>query len=285
MNLRAYIVPTAVIGIGIAWIGVPRVVNINRHEQRHELSHAHNLAAQSDWCSESRSNDSRGWHCEVREFEMSPGAFDGIDAGPNGGIEVSGWGRDAIHVLAKVEGRARQDDIAEALVSEVRIDMDGMALQADGPKTERRESWSVSYRVSVPHMYDLDLNTVNGGISIEDVNGNIEFSATNGGVSLTEVGGDVRGRTTNGGLKISLSGDQWDGTGLDVRTTNGGITFVLPDGFNAQLESATTNGSLSVDFPITVSGRIDRRLQTQLGSGGPLLRAITTNGGVTIKQR
>ena len=285
MNLRAYIVPTAVIGIGIAWIGVPRVVNINRHQQRHELSHAHNLAAQSDWCSESRSNDSRGWHCEVREFEMSPGAFDGIDAGPNGGIEVSGWGRDVIHVLAKVEGRARQDDIAEALVSEVRIDMDGMALQADGPKTERRESWSVSYRVSVPRMYDLDLNTVNGGISIEDVNGNIEFSATNGGVSLTEVGGDVRGRTTNGGLKISLSGDQWDGAGLDVRTTNGGITFVLPDGFNAQLESATTNGSLSVDFPITVSGRIDRRLKTQLGSGGPLLRAITTNGGVTIKQR
>lgn len=287
MNLRAYLVPTAVIGFGIAFVGVPRVVNMHNHRQSESLSHSHSLSqvVQSDWCRESRSNDSRGWHCEVREFDMSPGAFDGIDAGPNGGIEVSGWGQDAIHVLAKVEGRARSDDIAEALVSDVRIDMDGMDLQADGPKTERRESWSVSYRVSVPHMYDLDLNTVNGGISIEDVNGQIEFNATNGGVSLTEVGGDVRGRTLNGGLKITLSGDQWDGAGLDVRTTNGGITFILPDGFNAQLESATTNGSLSVDFPITVSGRIDRRLHTQLGSGGPLLRAITTNGGVKIKQR
>ena len=277
MNLKAYIVPTAVIGLGIAWVGVPHITKDHSSGPSHLI--------QSDWCLESRSNDHRGWFCEVREFEMSPGAFDRVDAGPNGGIEVMGWGRNEIRVLAKIQGRARHDDIAEALVSKVHLGTDGLVLQAEGPPTERRESWSVSYRVSVPHRYDLDLRTVNGGISIEAVNGQIEFSATNGGVSLVGVGGDVRGRTTNGGLKIRLSGSQWDGVGLDVRTTNGGITIVLPDGFNAELESATTNGSLSVDFPITVSGRIDRRLRTQLGSGGPLLRAITTNGGVTIKKR
>ena len=255
MNLKAYIVPTAVIGFGIAWVGVPRVVNMHDH------SHSQSNVVQSDWCSESRNNN-RGWFCEVREFEMSPGAFDRVDAGPNGGIEVTGWDRNEIHVLAKVEGWAGNDDIAMDLVSEVQIGMDELALEAEGPRTERREGWSVSYRISVPSRYDLDLSTVNVGISIEDVHGDIEFNATNGGVSLTEVGGDVSGRTTNGGLKIRLSGNQWDGEGLDVRTTNGGITFVLPDEFNAQLESATTNGSLSVDFPITVSGRIDRRLRS-----------------------
>ncbi len=280
MNLKAYIIPTAVIGFGIAWFGVPRVVH--HQKDKHSLSHV----IQSDWCMESRNNDrNRGWHCEVREFEMSPGAFDQVDASPNGSIEVTGWGRNEIRVLAKVLGRARTDDIAESLVSEVRISMDGMALDADGPKTERRESWSVSYRISVPHAADLDLNTVNGGITVEDVRGDIEFSATNGGVSLMDVGGSVSGRTTNGGLKVQLSGDSWDGEGLDVRTTNGGIVLVIPDEFNAELESATTNGGISVDFPVTVSGRINRRLRTTLGSGGPLLRAITTNGGVTIKKR
>jgi hypothetical protein len=277
MNLKAYIIPTAVIGFGIAWFGVPRVVDMKKET----LS----SVVQSDWCAESRDNSNRGWYCEVREFEFSPGAFDHVDAGPNGGIEVMGWGRDEIRVLAKVQGWARHDDIARDLVSDVRVGMDGMSLDADGPRTERREGWSVSYRISVPNEYDLDLNTVNGGISIEDVRGTIEFNATNGGVTLTEVGGDVSGRTTNGGLKIYLSGTEWDGAGLDVRTTNGGITFVMPDDFNAELESATTNGSLSVDFPITVSGRIDRRLRTQIGEGGALLRAITTNGGVTIKKR
>ncbi len=277
MNLKAYIIPTAVIGFGIAWYGVPRVVHMHHGSRSNVI--------QSDWCMESRNNSDRGWYCEVREFEMSPGAFDQVDASPNGSIEVTGWDRGQIHVLAKVQGRARTDDIAESLVSEVQISKGGMSLDADGPKTERRESWSVSYRISVPHESDLDLNTVNGGITVDDVQGDIEFSATNGGVSLMEVGGSVSGRTTNGGLKIQLSGDRWDGEGLDVRTTNGGIVLVLPDDFNAELESATTNGGISVDFPITVSGRIDRRLKTQLGSGGPLIRAITTNGGVTIKKR
>ena len=277
MNLKAYIIPTAVIGFGIAWYGVPRVVHMH--------SESHSNVIQSDWCMESRNDSDRGSYCEVREFEMSPGAFDQVDASPNGSIEVTGWGRDEIRVLAKVQGRARTDDIAESLVSEVQISKDGMSLDSDGPKTERRESWSVSYRINVPHESDLDLNTVNGGITVDDVQGDIEFSATNGGVSLIEVGGSVTGRTTNGGLKVQLSGDRWDGEGLDVRTTNGGIVLVLPDDFNAQLESATTNGGISVDFPITVTGRIDRRLNTQLGSGGPLIRAITTNGGVTIKKR
>ncbi|MDJ0767035.1 MAG: DUF4097 family beta strand repeat-containing protein [Myxococcota bacterium] len=234
---------------------------------------------------EAEPDRSRGWYCEVREIEFSPGDINGIDAGPNGGIEVTGWGDNSVLVLARVQGKARSDGDARDLVEEVRIESGGITLRARGPRTQRRESWSVSYRVSVPHRYDLDLSTVNGGISVTDVNGHIEFSATNGGVSLVEVGGDVRGRTTNGGLKIQLSGDRWDGEGLDVRTTNGGITMILPEEFNAQLESGTTHGGISIDFPVTVSGRIERRLITQLGSGGPLVRAITTNGGVRITKR
>jgi hypothetical protein len=60
---------------------------------------------------------------------------------------------------------------------------------------------------------------------------------------------------------------------------------VIPDGYNAVLESGTTNGRMTIDFPITVSGRIDRRIHTELGQGGALVKAITTNGGVTISRR
>jgi len=37
-----------------------------------------------------------------------------------------------------------------------------------------------------------------------------------------------------------------------------------------------------VDFPITLHGRIDKNLSFDIGSGGPTIRAITTNGGVKI---
>jgi DUF4097 and DUF4098 domain-containing protein YvlB len=94
----------------------------------------------------------------------------------------------------------------------------------------------------------------------------------------------VRGGTTNGGLVVELDGPQWDGETLDVKTTNGGIVMSLPENYSAHLETGTVNGHLSVDFPVTVQGRITRELAVNLGSGGPTVRAMTTNGGVKIRR-
>ena len=69
---------------------------------------------------------------------------------------------------------------------------------------------------------------MNGGVSIHDVTGNLEFKTVNGGVSLHHVGGYAHGRTTNGGVSIELGGDRWDGQGLDVTTTNGGVSLRVP---------------------------------------------------------
>ena len=66
-----------------------------------------------------------------------------------------------------------------------------------------------------------------GGIDIVGVRGDIDFRAVNGGVALTGVAGDVTGRTTNGGVKVELEGVRWDGAGLDVETTNGGVTVMV----------------------------------------------------------
>jgi DUF4097 and DUF4098 domain-containing protein YvlB len=45
----------------------------------------------------------------------------------------------------------------------------------------------VSYEIHVPRKISLDLSANNGGISIENVDGRMEFETTNGGVSLTGV--------------------------------------------------------------------------------------------------
>ena len=95
--------------------------------------------------------------------------------------------------------------------------------------TDRRESWSVSYRLAVPSQMSLDLRTVNGGIAIENVDGRLEFTTVNGGVKLTDVSGSVRGRTSNGGVDVDLEGATWQGEGLDVETSNGGIRLRVPE--------------------------------------------------------
>jgi DUF4097 and DUF4098 domain-containing protein YvlB len=159
-----------------------------------------------------------------------------------------------------------------------------MKISAHGPESHHDYYWSVSFEIFVPRRSDLSLEAHNGGISIADVHGKLEFSAVNGGVVLKRVGGSVRGGTTNGGLVVELNGDRWDGEELDVKTTNGGIVMSVPENYSAHLETGTVNGNLSIDFPVTVQGKITRELAVNLGSGGPTIRAMTTNGGVRVKR-
>ena len=213
-------------------------------------------------------------------FEASAGLS--IDGGTNGGVTVEGWGGDAVGVRAKVWANAGSLERAEEIANEVEPRMSRGRLTADGPDTGRRESWGVSWEVRVPYDTDLDIETFNGGIAVTDVAGRIRFEALNGGVHLTEVAGDVVGRTTNGGLHVELAGSTWEGDGLDVQTTNGGVTLRVPEDYSARLETGTVNGGIDLDFPVTVQGRLGRRLTTTLGEGGPTIRAFTTNGGVHI---
>jgi len=222
----------------------------------------------------------------VRETTFrAPGGTIDVSARPNGGVSVEGWDRNEVRVQALVQAWAESESDARALINRVEVNASGNDISSAGPKIDwDEERWVVSFRVSVPRSSDLDLESTNGGISIDGVTGRIRFETTNGGVSIDELGGDVQGRTTNGGISVRLSGDRWQGEGLDVRTTNGGVTMRIPDGYSARLETGTVNGGMRIDFPITVQGRIDRDISTDLGDGGPTIKARTTNGGVTIKK-
>jgi hypothetical protein len=241
-----------------------------------------------DWladCQRGWGNDNdRAQVCDVRESTLpARGGRLAVSGGQNGGVAVYGWDRNEIHVVAKLQAQARTPDAAEALLQgvEIRTSSD---IHAEGPRTGRNESWSVSFEVYVPRRADLDLQTNNGGIRIADVEGDIRFDAVNGGVKLSGLAGLVRGATQNGGMQVTLAGDRWRGGGLDVRTQNGGVKIEVPERYNAQLETGTVNGGFDLDFPVTVSGRLGRSISTQLGSGGAPIRVMTTNGGVSVRR-
>ena len=242
----------------------------------------------ADPCANSRDRDDDYYqHCEVRDQTMPAGPLN-VDAGNNGGISVEGWDRNDIRLRAIVRTNARTEDAARQLATGVQVQSGGGRVTATGPDTSRREWWSVSYRINVPRKNDLELNASNGGITISGVSGNLRFDTNNGGVRLSDLGGHVNGRTVNGGLTVDLSGSRWDGDGIDVQTSNGGVTLSIPDGYNAELEARTVNGSLRVDFPVTVQGNLTGRrggITTTLGSGGPPVRVRTNNGGLKIARK
>jgi len=224
-------------------------------------------------------------NCEIREQTLAmSGAPIAIDGRQNGGISVKGWDQGQVLVRARVQTGAPTAAEAADLARQIRIETSGAKIHASGPENRRNYHWDVSYEVFVPRRADLSLETHNGGISISEVNGKIDFNALNGGVVLRRVGGAVRGITTNGGLMIELSGDRWDGETLDVRTTNGGIVLSVPENYSANLQTGTVNGSVNVDFPVTVQGQINKQIAVNLGSGGATVKAMTTNGGVRVKR-
>jgi putative adhesin len=234
-----------------------------------------------------RYNSDRPSYCEVREETIATGAVNplDVDAGQNGGIRVRGWDRPEVHMRARISASGDSDAEARQRVAGIRIVTGGGSIHAEGPAASGDGGWSVSYELDVPRTAILTLHTHNGGISIGEFQGTANFRAVNGGVTLTNVGGDIRGETTNGGVTVDLSSDRWEGAGLDVETKNGGIKMSLPEHFSAALETATTNGRINIDFPVTVSGQINlRHLTTTLGAGGARIRAVTTNGAVRIER-
>jgi hypothetical protein len=235
-------------------------------------------------CSEDRGGD-RPAHCEVREFTVPAAASLVVNASPNGGVTVGGWDRQEIRVRARVVARAETQAEADQLAAQVKVVSDGGSLRAEGPRRSGEGGWSVSFELMVPARTGLDVRTTNGGITVRDVHGQIGMTTTNGGITLENVDGDVRGETTNGGVRATLGGSGWQGQGLDLRTRNGGVRLLLPDGYSAHVEAGTTNGGISCSFPVTVQGSISRQLSADIGGGGATLTLRTTNGGISIGRK
>jgi DUF4097 and DUF4098 domain-containing protein YvlB len=256
------------------------------HSHRHV--HAAAAAQTGNWhngdCEDKGNHWGEAHVCQMRRTTLSlPSGRLAVNT-MNGGIDITGEDRSDVGLEARVTAWAPSESEANDLLNQVVIDTDSGDIHDHGPRTHflNRTGYSVDYHLHVPRHLAAELHTMNGGIDLTRVDGNLRFETTNGGVSLDQVSGDVQGHTVNGGLNISLTGDRWQGDGLHADTTNGGIDLRVPNNYSAHLETGTVNGGINVDFPITIQGSIKNRLNTDLGSGGPTVHVQTVNGGVTI---
>lgn len=244
-----------------------------------QAARSHSMSCPDDHYSD------RPTRCEIRTQGVPAAGELAVDATPNGGITLRGWDKPEIELRAKVVATADSEQEAASLLSRVHVLVDGGRVRAEGPERGDGVQWSASFELMVPSRFNADLTTLNGGISIHDVQGRLTFSTKNGGIALTNVNGDVRGSTTNGGVRVRLAGSGWIGEGLDVETKNGGVHLTAPEGYSAHLDAGTHNGGVSVAFPVTVQGRIGRTISTDLGNGGAPIRLRTINGGVSVERR
>lgn len=233
-------------------------------------------------CSDRNGDSRRQRSCEVREESIPASARFIVDAGKNGGVSIKGWNRSDVLVRALVEAWADNEAGAKALASQVRVMTGGGQINPQGPATEGRQSWGVSFEIFVPHRTDLQVKAFNGGVSLTDLQGDLSFETTNGGIHMKRLAGRVKGQTKNGGVHAELKGSRWDGSEFDVQTTNGGVHLNVPQNYSAQLEAGTVNGRLHVE-----GASVDKEARSYrgtIGAGGPPVRLMTRNGGVHVER-
>lgn len=272
-------------GVVVSQEKIEKVEKVQKVEKVAKVEHA---VKYKEFCSNNNwSNGDKVSISDLREMTIPASGSLSIDGGRNGGIKVKGENRSDVLLRACVQAWGISDEAARQIAASIRVNTSGL-VKADGPS---EEGWSVSYEARVPHNTNLKLNAHNGGIGISSVEGNLEFETLNGGVSLTNVAGDVRGRTTNGGVSVSLSGNTWKGSGLDVSTTNGGVNLTVPEGYAANIETGTVNGGFRSNIPALNITTEDtkggwnhkaKEIKTAINGGGAPIKVTTRNGGVRI---
>ena len=127
----------------------------------------------------------------------------------------------------------------------------------------------------------ITAKTGSGGIEITQTGrGDVAVSSSSGTVRVRGVRGGVDASTSSGGLHIAgeMAAD-WR-----LSASSGRVTVDLPRDQRFDLDATTTSGRIDVDFPVTVTGRAERRsIRGPVGGGGPLLRVRTSSGGISIQ--
>jgi DUF4097 and DUF4098 domain-containing protein YvlB len=217
--------------------------------------------------------------------------------GVNGDIEAVAATGDEVEVLAVKSGR--RSDPSEVTI-EVVTHGGGVTLCAVYPASGRgranecapgeggrmdtsNNDVEVRFTVQVPKGVRFVGRTVNGGIQIAQLDGDVEAYSVNGGVRI-DTRGNARAETVNGSITASMGRSDWSGSAA-FETVNGGITLALPADAGAEVSAETVNGSIETDFPLTVRGKFSgRRVSGTLGSGGRELRLETVNGSIRLRK-
>ncbi len=218
----------------------------------------------------------------------------------NGLVVVSTWPEAKVEV--KAVKRTKRDPKNLALVKiEVKSEGDRVTVETIYPRL-RNTGVIVDYEIRLPEklaetslrsvngrikvtgpIIQLNATTVNGDLEVAGVEGGANLSAVNGQIEATLNAGPTKIETVNGSVTCQLLSLTEN---LSIETVNGAIKLrIAPEiSLNAYLEARTTNGVISFDGPLAFQNlhQSRGRLEGQVGTGGPLIRLRTVNGGIHL---
>jgi len=129
---------------------------------------------------------------------------------------------------------------------------------------------------------DATLVSENGSVTARNVEGFVDVETENGSATVRGVSGVDGVRTENGSVAVDVAAVRGETV---VESENGSVSAAVSPELDADLVATTEQGEVEVDASsVETTTRSDTRVEGRLGDGGPQLRFVTENGGVTVSE-
>lgn len=126
----------------------------------------------------------------------------------------------------------------------------------------------------------LEAKTSGGRIEVKDVKGDTHVATSGGSINLGTVQGNLDASTSGGSISATLAGQP--NADCQLRTSGGGIHLNVDPSANLMIDASTSGGGVDSNLNLTTTERKRSTLRGRLNAGGPLLKARTSGGGITI---
>ncbi len=132
---------------------------------------------------------------------------------------------------------------------------------------------------------DVEVDTVSGTIEAERITGELHAKTISGDITVVDMSGSrLAVDTVSGAVALDLADPLPDSR---IDTVSGDATARVPYGCSLDARLSTTSGQVASTFPeVKLSGWPGAKsAEGRIGSGGPVLRAHTVSGHVTLLGR
>ena len=148
-----------------------------------------------------------------REFKLEYGKKVEVDLNTGGSIEIRGWNKELVSLTARSHDADIEDFKFEFDESPAGVHIHVSNFDHDGGS-------DIDLKLFVPEKCDLELETMGGDITADNVTGIIEGKTMGGDLALTNLKGEVDLTTMGGDIRVENS--DLDG---EVKTMGGEVTF------------------------------------------------------------
>ncbi len=223
----------------------------------------------------------------TKTYSVSPGGTLTVNA-DLGSIEVEATSGSSVDIRVLQEVRTSNQNKADKILKDFEVDFSQQGNDVFIKAEYQRHGWQklwdniskhlrIKFIVSVPRVYNVDLKTSGGSISVRGTEGQVKSRTSGGSLDFQQIKGDIYGKTSGGSIGIGeVDGD------VDIHTSGGSIRIARASG---SVDAHTSGGSITVEEvmgPIkahTSGGSVKAYIASQPASS---CRLSTSGGSVTV---